>query len=214
MHFSDSQLIASSYEKFLLVIFLFWVTCIFPPILFFLVFIYLFWEGEREREKGRENPKQAPCPTQGSIPQTMRSWPELKSRVGRLTDWTPQASLGFFVFKHFSGYIFFSLYDYSVLCFFLRKTFSTVRTVFVLFYFYFKFFMFIFERDREQSVNRGGAEREGDTECEAGPRLWAVSRKRDTGLEPTNLEIMTWAEVGRQTNWATQVPLFCLVFFF
>ena len=34
------------------------------------------------------------------------------------------------------------------------------------------FLIFIFERDRErQSVNRGGAEREGDTEPEAGSRL-------------------------------------------
>ena len=43
---------------------------------------------------------------------------------------------------------------------------------------------FIFERDRE-----GGAEREGDTESEAGSRLRAVGTGPDAGLEPTNREI-------------------------
>ena len=38
---------------------------------------------------------------------------------------------------------------------------------------------------------RGGAEREGDTESEAGSRLGAVSTEPDAGLEPINLEIMT-----------------------
>ena len=52
----------------------------------------------------------------------------------------------------------------------------------------------------------GGAEREGDTEWEAGSRLWAVSTEPNAGLELTNYEIMIWAEVGRLTNWATQAP--------
>ena len=55
-------------------------------------------------------------------------------------------------------------------------------------------------------MSRGGAEREGDMESEAGSRLWAVSTEPDTGLELTNCEIMTWAEVGRSDNGATQVP--------
>ena len=50
--------------------------------------------------------------------------------------------------------------------------------------------MFIFERQR-QSVSRGGAEREGDTESEAGSRLPAVSTEPDAGLELTDREIMT-----------------------
>ena len=50
--------------------------------------------------------------------------------------------------------------------------------------------MFIFEKERENE-SRGGAEREGDTESEAGSRLQAVSTEPDTGLEPTNHEIMT-----------------------
>ena len=46
------------------------------------------------------------------------------------------------------------------------------------------------ERER-QSVSRGGAEKEGDTESEAGSRLRAVSTEPDAGLELTDLEIMT-----------------------
>ena len=42
-----------------------------------------------------------------------------------------------------------------------------------------------------QSVNGGGAEREGDTESEAGSRLRTVSTEPDAGLELTNREIMT-----------------------
>ena len=37
----------------------------------------------------------------------------------------------------------------------------------------------------------GGAEREGDTGSEAGSRLRAISTEPDTGLKPTNHEIMT-----------------------
>ena len=61
------------------------------------------------------------------------------------------------------------------------------------------------ERER-QSVSMGGTEREGDTESKACSRLWAVSAEPDAGLELTNREIMTWAEVGRLTDWATQAP--------
>ena len=56
-------------------------------------------------------------------------------------------------------------------------------------------------------MNGGGSEREGDTESEAGSRLWAVSTEPDVGLELTDCEIMTWAEVGHSTDWATQMPL-------
>ena len=67
--------------------------------------------------------------------------------------------------------------------------------------------MFIYFWDRErQSMNRGGAEREGDTESETGSRLWAVSTEPDAGLKLTDHEIMTWAEVGRLTDRATQEP--------
>ena len=46
------------------------------------------------------------------------------------------------------------------------------------------FLVFIFERER---TSRGGAEREGDTELEAG----SVSAEPDVGLELTNRKIMT-----------------------
>ena len=48
-------------------------------------------------------------------------------------------------------------------------------------------------------------ERERETESEAGSRLWAFSTEHDTGLELMDHEIMTWAEVGHLTYWATQV---------
>ena len=44
-------------------------------------------------------------------------------------------------------------------------------------------------------MSRGGAEREGDPESEAGSRLGAVSTEPDAGLELTNREIMTRAQV-------------------
>ena len=40
-------------------------------------------------------------------------------------------------------------------------------------------------------MNRGQSEREGDTESEAGSRLCADSSEPDTGLKPTDCEIMT-----------------------
>ena len=65
-------------------------------------------------------------------------------------------------------------------------------------------------------MNGGGAEREGDTELEAASRLWAISPEPDAGLKLTDREIVTWAEVGPLTNWATQAPaiIFILKKFF
>ena len=61
-------------------------------------------------------------------------------------------------------------------------------------------------RDRErQSMSMGRAETGGDTESEAGSKVWALSTA-DTGPKLTHHEIMTWAEVGRSTDWATQAP--------
>ena len=40
-------------------------------------------------------------------------------------------------------------------------------------------------------MSRGGAEKERDTESEAGYRLPAASTEPDVGLEPTNHEIVT-----------------------
>ena len=73
------------------------------------------------------------------------------------------------------------------------------------FVFFKKMFTYFWETER-QSASRGGAEREGDTESEAGSRLRAVSTEPDVGPEPTKGEVMTWAEVRRPTNRATQAP--------
>ena len=67
-------------------------------------------------------------------------------------------------------------------------------------------YLFLRETETECEWVRG-REREGDTEAEAGSRLWAVSTQPDVGLKLTSCEIMTWAEVGRSTDWATQAPL-------
>ena len=40
-------------------------------------------------------------------------------------------------------------------------------------------------------MSEGGVEIQGDTESKAGSRLRAASPEPDTGLEPTNCEIMT-----------------------
>ena len=78
----------------------------------------------------------------------------------------------------------------------------------LFFILFFKIFFNVYFWDRErQSMNEGGAEREGDTESEAGSRLWAISPEPDAGLELMDREIVTWAEVGRLTDWATQAPL-------
>ena len=63
--------------------------------------------------------------------------------------------------------------------------------------------MFIHFWETECEQGRG---RERETESETGSRLWAVSTEPDAGLAPMNQKIMTWAKVGRLTNWATQVP--------
>ena len=55
-------------------------------------------------------------------------------------------------------------------------------------------------------MSGGEAEKEGDTESEAGSRLWALSTEPNVGLELIKCEIMTWADVGRSTDWATQAP--------
>ena len=69
--------------------------------------------------------------------------------------------------------------------------------------FFFNVYLFLTETENASGL---GAEREGDTEAEAGSRLWAVSTESDAGLKLTSCEIMTWAQVGRSTDWATQAP--------
>ena len=54
-----------------------------------------------------------------------------------------------------------------------------------LLHFFKCFYLVLRERDG-QSVSGGGAQREGDTESEAGSRLRAVSTEPHAGLELTN----------------------------
>ena len=54
-------------------------------------------------------------------------------------------------------------------------------------------------------MQAGERQRDGDTESEAGSRLQAVSTEPNAGLELTDHEIMTWAEVWHLMDWDTQV---------
>ena len=72
------------------------------------------------------------------------------------------------------------------------------------FLFFLILFIYLFweiETEHEQ-----GRSRERDTESETGSRLRAISTEPDAGLELTDREIVTWDEVGRLTDWATQAP--------
>ena len=69
------------------------------------------------------------------------------------------------------------------------------------------FLMFTHFWETERQSTRGERQREGDTETKAGSKPQAVSTEPKVGLEPTDGEIMTWAEVRRPTDWATQAPL-------
>ena len=96
-------------------------------------------------------------------------------------------------------------------CFLWRNVYSNLLPILIfLFYLLLLFFnvYLFFERER-QSVSGAGAEREGDTEFEAGSKLWAVSTELHAGLKLTDRESMTWAEVGHPTDWVTQAPPEC-----
>ena len=82
------------------------------------------------------------------------------------------------------------------------------ESVVFIFFFLINFFnVYNFWEKERQRESRGGAEREGATESEAGSRLRAVSAEPHVGLKLTNCKIMTWAEVGSLADWATQAPL-------
>ena len=69
-------------------------------------------------------------------------------------------------------------------------------------------FIYFWERDRAQA-GEGQRERETQNPKQApGSELSAQSLTR--GSNPQTPELMTWAEVGRLTNWATQAPQFFL----
>ena len=61
------------------------------------------------------------------------------------------------------------------------------------FFKYFLMFIYFWDNVRDR-VQAAEGQTEGDTESEAGSRLWAVSPEPDAGFELTNHEIHTWAE--------------------
>ena len=67
---------------------------------------------------------------------------------------------------------------------------------------FFLMFINIWERETDrQSTSRGGAEREGDTESEAGSRLRAVSTEPNAGLELTNQDHdLSWSRTLNQLS--------------
>ena len=72
-------------------------------------------------------------------------------------------------------------------------------------------FIYFWEREREREnvgVHVGRGRDRGEQRIQSG--LCADSRESDAGLELTSHEIMTWAEIQRLTNLATQGPLLYL----
>ena len=78
-----------------------------PLTYFWKVYLFILrvrlrvWEGEGQREREKESQAGSAVslqsPTWGSNPQTMRAWPQLKSRVRCLPDWATQAPLAYAV---------------------------------------------------------------------------------------------------------------------
>ena len=69
--------------------------------------------------------------------------------------------------------------------------------------------MFIYFQERQRQCEQGRVRERRETQNPKqapGSRLWAVSTEPDTGLKPTNCEIMTWAEVRGLSDWATEAP--------
>ena len=61
--------------------------------------------------------------------------------------------------------------------------------------------------ESETDASRGGAKREGDTEYETGSGSELSAQSPMQGSNSQTVEIMTWAEVGGLTNWATEASL-------
>ena len=82
-----------------------------------------------------------------------------------------------------------------------------VLAIHVLF-FNFCLHLLIFEREREtESMRVGEGQREETQNPKKAPGSeQGVSTEPNVGLEPTNCEIMTLAEVGCSTDQTTQVP--------
>ena len=61
--------------------------------------------------------------------------------------------------------------------------------------------------ERERACALGMGRERGGQRIQSG--LHAESRELNVGFERTNVEIMTWAEVGCLTNWTIQAPQSC-----
>ena len=99
---------------------------------------------------------------------------------------------------------------FILLSFMLISAFLLLLPLFLKFFIYLMFLITLRERE---STSRGG-QKEREAESEAGSRLWAVSTESHVELDLMSREIMTWAEVGCSTDWATQVSLFPLFYIF
>ena len=91
-----------------------------------------------------------------------------------------------------------------------NKGMNLLRGNFFKFIIFFNFLTFIYFWDRERKEHEWGRVR--DTESETVSRLWAVSTEPYAGLQLTDREIMTWAEVGHLTDWAPRRPYFLFIF--
>ena len=151
-------------------------------LLFFVCFLF-FGFLERERQREREERILSRLHTQHE------AWHRAWSNDCEITTW---AKIKSWRLDHWAT---------QALCYYYF--------CFLGFFGFFNIYLVLKGRERERE-SRVGADREGDTESQAGSRLWAVSTEPDAGLKLTNYEIMTWAEVGCLTNWATQAPLLLL----
>ena len=91
-----------------------------------ILFIFKCWERERVHRQGRgreregEGESQAgfalsvQSPLQNLIPRTLRSWPEPKLRVSRLTDWATQAPHHNIVFVDYLGENWLSIHEHGI----------------------------------------------------------------------------------------------------
>ena len=70
-------------------------------------------------------------------------------------------------------------------------------------------FTYFWEREHKQGKGR---EREGDTESEAGSRLWAVSTEPDAGLEPARCWLWPEPKLDAQSTEPSRSPK-CLFYF-
>ena len=130
-----------------------WVWCLMDwCFVFFYFFKFIYFERDRDRERGRERGREripSRLYTVSTEPwhrvrthETVRSWPEPKPGVRRLTDWATQA--------HF----------------------VLVFLSFCLFCFVFFNVIYLFSYFEGQRESGGGAAREGGTESQAGSPCW------------------------------------------